>query len=65
MSLPIGMIVSTERLSRVMAAVTWTADHLHVPESSVKYDVAVAYVVRHFEMGALSGWDGFVAYLED
>jgi hypothetical protein len=47
------------------AAITHTADHLHVPEETVSIEVAVAYIVRHFEMGQLSGWDGFVENLEN
>lgn len=42
------------------AAVRWTSDQLHVPEAFVEATVAVAYVVRHYRMGQLEGWDGFV-----
>lgn len=45
------------------AAVRWTADSLHVPEAFVEVTVAVAYVVRHYQMGQLEGWDGFVTDL--
>jgi hypothetical protein len=40
-------------------AIGWTANNLHVPESEVAEIVAIAYVERHFQQGALSGWEGF------
>jgi hypothetical protein len=30
----------------------------------VSPEVAVAYIVKHFEQGAYSGWDGFVDMLD-
>lgn len=65
MSLPISEIIRVAEIRHLITARCWTADHLHVPESSVSNDVAVAYVVRHFEAGRLSGWGGFVTDLGD
>lgn len=44
-------------------AVDWTARNLHVPEMYVTETVAVAYVQRHFHVGVLTAWDGFVGNL--
>jgi hypothetical protein len=30
----------------------------------VSPEVAVAYIVKHFEQGAYSGWDGFTEMLD-
>jgi hypothetical protein len=38
----------------------WTSDHLHIPYVRVSDLVAVAYVVKHFQAGQLTGWDGFI-----
>ncbi|MER6687519.1 hypothetical protein [Streptomyces olivaceoviridis] len=61
----ITTILNNATNRQLQGAVNWTSDHLHVPLDQVTECVAVAYVVRHFEMGALSGWDGFTRYLED
>jgi hypothetical protein len=53
-------ILRTAHASDVRAAMRWTADNLHIPEGEVTELFAVAYVVRHFEQGDYSGWDGYV-----
>lgn len=63
MSLPITTILSTATTAQLAAADAWVCDQLHVHESTFTQAVAVAYVRRHFEQGALSGWDGFVEAL--
>lgn len=65
MTLPLVLIRDEATASELAAATRWTADHLHVPADHLTHIVAVAYVVRHFEMGQLSGWDGFVECLEN
>ncbi len=55
----ITLILKNASLSQLSAAVQYTADHLHIPESMVTSTVAVAYICKHFEMGAYTGWDGF------
>lgn len=47
-------------IDQLAAAITWTADNLHLPEQHVSGQVAVAYVCKHFEAGQLTGWDGFI-----
>lgn len=42
----------------------FVADHLHIPYEDVSSVVAVAYIVKHFEQGAYSGWDGWVEMRE-
>lgn len=49
---------------QLRAAYYYTADHLHIPVSEITDATAVAYVCRHFEQGAYSGWDGFTEMLE-
>lgn len=61
----ITTIIANATGKQLRTAVTHTADHLHVPEETVSVTVAVAYIVRHFEMGQLSGWDGFIENLEN
>lgn len=53
-------ILRTAHARHIRAAMRWTADNLHIPEGEVSELVAVAYVVRHFKMGELYSWDGFV-----
>lgn len=60
----ITTILRTAHARHIRAAMQHTADHLHVPVSELTELIAVAYVVRHFEQGAYSGWDGFVAMRE-
>ncbi|MER5579638.1 hypothetical protein [Streptomyces massasporeus] len=60
----ITTILENATRDQLQSALNWTSDHLHVPLDQVTECVAVACVVRHFEMGALSGWDGFIANLE-
>ncbi|MGW0846799.1 hypothetical protein ACWD26_43135 [Streptomyces sp. NPDC002787] len=60
----ITTIINNATGNQLRSAVIWTSDHLHVPLDQVTECVAVAYIVRHFEMGALSGWDGFTSHLE-
>lgn len=57
-------ILRTAYAPHVRAAMRWTADNLHIPEGEVTELFAVAYVVKHFEQGAYTGWDGWVAMLE-
>ncbi|MFE4832967.1 hypothetical protein [Streptomyces sp. NPDC056672] len=61
----ITAIMNNATDAQLQGAVNWTSDHLHVPLDQVTECVAVAYVVRHFQMGALSGWDGFIRDLKD
>lgn len=56
----ITTIIRNAHHEQIVRAIVWTADNLHVPPSWVSYEVAVAYVVRHFKSGQLEGWDGFV-----
>lgn len=56
----ITTIIANATGPQLRAAITHTANHLHVPEECVGATVAVAYIVKHFEMGQLSGWDGFL-----
>lgn len=60
----ITTILRTCARADLEAAYHYTANHLHVPVSEITDTVAVAYVLRHFEQGAYSGWDGWVEMLE-
>lgn len=60
----ITLIIQTATQEQLIAAREWTADNLHVPRGAVTPAVAVAYVLKHFEMGVLSGWDGFTETLK-
>lgn len=56
----ITTILGDATVAQLTAAIRWTADNLHLPETHVSAPVAVAYVCRHFEAGQLTGWDGFI-----
>jgi hypothetical protein len=53
-------IIRNAHPDQIVHAIVWTADNLHVPPSLVSYEVAVAYVCKHFAAGQLTGWDGFI-----
>lgn len=36
---------------------------LHIGYDDISYRGAVGYVCTHFEMGALTGWDGFLEWI--
>lgn len=57
-------ILNTARSSVLDNAARQVADWLHIPYEDVTNKVAVAYICKHFEQGAYSGWDGFVEMLE-
>lgn len=56
----ITLILRTAHAQHLVDAVTWVSDQLHIPRSKVTVETAVAYIVKHFEQGAYSGWDGWV-----
>lgn len=56
----ITTIIRNAHPKQIAAAIRWTADNLHVPHQMVDIHVAVAYVCKHFKMGQLEGWDGFI-----
>lgn len=60
MTTTITDILSDATREHLDAARQWTSDQLHVPRSALTNSVAVAYVIRHFEAGQLTGWDGFL-----
>ena len=60
----ITTILQNASMAQILAAKHWTADHLHIPFSMVTNTVAVAYVLRHFEQGTYSGWDGWTDMLK-
>lgn len=55
-------ILNNSRWYEVAAAVEYTSNCLHVNEEDVTAIVAVSYVVNHFVMGSLEGWEGFCEY---
>jgi hypothetical protein len=60
MSLPIREIATNAEPEQLSAARVFTARNLHVPESVLTFTASVAYIVRHFEAGQLTGWEGFL-----
>lgn len=60
----ITTIVRNAAHDDLLMARMWTSDQLHIPRDMVSPEVAVAYIVKHFEQGAYSGWDGFVDMLD-
>lgn len=56
-------ILRTAHAKHILAAMEYTADHLHIPVGEVSELVAVAYVLQHFRQGAYAGWDGFAEML--
>ena len=52
----ITVILCSATVAQLTAAIRWTADNLHLPETYVSAAVAVAYVCKHFEAGQLTGW---------
>lgn len=61
----ITTILKNASIWEIADARGWAADHLHVPVTSIPDDVAVAYVVRHFKQGYLTGWEGFRTLVAD
>lgn len=59
----ITTIIQHATTAQLKAACRFTEDNLHVPDSAVTTEVAVAYVVKHFKAGQLEGWDGFITDL--
>lgn len=53
-------IIRNAHPRQIEAAIRWTADNLHVPWDLINEYVAVGYVCKHFEVGELTGWDGFI-----
>lgn len=59
----INNIIRNADVSDLIAAQNYVADQLHIVKDSVDDWVAVAYIIKHFEMGVLEGWDGFLEYI--
>lgn len=60
----ITLILKTASVDELRKARLYVSDCLHLPLDDVTVPVAVAYVCGHFEMGQLTGWDGFVENIE-
>jgi hypothetical protein len=57
-------ILRTAHAAHIRAAIRWVSDQLHIPAAEMTDLFAVAYVVRHFEQGTYTGWDGWAEMLE-
>jgi hypothetical protein len=49
----------------IVAAREYATRCLHISYGDIGSRGAIGYVCTHFEMGALTGWDGFLEWIHD
>ena len=52
------------QVEHLHAAQQMVADALHIDVTRITYEVAVAYVQKHYETVGYSGWEGWVEMLQ-
>lgn len=45
---------------QIIKAKNWAAGELDLNPGSIPVRVAVAYVIKHYDRGGYSGWEGFI-----
>lgn len=45
---------------QIIKAKNWAGDELGLNPGSITVRVAVAYVIKHYDQGGYSGWEGFI-----
>lgn len=60
----ITTILRNATCDQLDSARAWVSDQLHIPFERTTDLVAAAYIVKHFEQGSYSGWDGWIEMRE-
>jgi len=60
----ITTILRTATLAHLHEAQQMVADALHLDVTRITYEVAVAYIQKHYETIGYSGWEGWVEMLQ-
>jgi hypothetical protein len=45
---------------QIVKAKNWVAGELELNAGAIPVKVAVAYVIKHYDRGGRSGWEGFI-----